>query len=57
MCEEYTELAPLVAFFCINMALKRNLEGYGSILLHVQGLQSNALSFFNLNFILYCVVL
>jgi hypothetical protein len=57
MCEWYTELSPLVAIFCTNMTVGKNLEGYDSVLLRAQGLQSNALSFFNLNFILYCVVL
>jgi hypothetical protein len=53
MCEGYTELAPLVAIFCTNMAVEKKSRGYDSILLRAQGLQS----FFNLNFILYRVVL
>jgi hypothetical protein len=55
MCEGYTELAPLVAIFCTNMAEERNLEGCDSILLHAQGLQSMLCHCLTLT--LFCIVL
>jgi hypothetical protein len=47
MCERYTELAPLVAIFRTNMAVEKKRRR----------LAVNTLSFFNLNYILYRVVL
>jgi hypothetical protein len=55
MCEWYTEISPLVAIFCTNTAVEQNLEGYDSILLRAQGLQS--MLFHSLNFTLFCIVL
>jgi hypothetical protein len=51
------ELVPLVAIFCTNMVVEKKSR---SLLLYTSScsrLAVNALSFINLNFILYCVVL
>jgi hypothetical protein len=55
MCERNTELAPLVANFALTWQYKRNPEGYDSILLHAQGLQSMLLH--SLTLTLFCTVL
>jgi hypothetical protein len=55
MSQGCKELTPLVANFCTNMAVEKNLEGYGSILLHAQGLQS--MLFYYLTLTLFCIVL
>jgi hypothetical protein len=57
MFERYTELAPLVAFFCTNMAVERKSRKLWLSTSPCPRLAVHALSFFNLNLILYCVVL
>jgi hypothetical protein len=57
MCEGYTDLAPLVAIFCTNMAVEKKSR---RLLLNTSScsrLTFNALLFFTLNFIFFCVVL
>jgi len=57
MCEGYMELAPLVAIFCINMAVEKKSCRLWLNTSTCSKLAVSALSFPNLNFILYCVVL
>jgi hypothetical protein len=57
MCEGYTELAPLVANLCTNMAVEKKSRRLWFNTFSCSRFTVNALSFFNLNVILYCVVL
>jgi hypothetical protein len=57
MFEGYTELAPLVAIFCTNVAVVKKSRRLWLNTSSCSRLAVNALSFFNLNFNLYCVVL
>jgi hypothetical protein len=56
MCEGYMGLAPLVSIFCTNMAVENKSRGVW-LNTSCSRFAVNAVSFFNLNFILYCVVL
>jgi hypothetical protein len=56
MCEGYMELAPLVAICCTNMAVGNKSRRLWLNTSSCSRLAVNAVSFFNLNFILCCVV-
>jgi hypothetical protein len=57
MCEGYTELAPLVAIFYTSMVVEKKCRRLWINTSSCSRLAVNALSFFNLNFILFFVVL
>jgi hypothetical protein len=57
MCEGYTELAPLVTIFCTNMTVEKKSRRLWLSTPSCSTLAHIALSFFNLNCIVYCVVL
>jgi hypothetical protein len=57
MCEGYTELAPLVAIFRTNMAVEKKSRRLWLNISSCSRFAVNTLSFFNLNYILYRVVL
>jgi hypothetical protein len=55
MCEGYTELAPSVAILCSNMAVEKKSRMPWLSTSSCLRLAVSALSFFELNFVLYCV--
>jgi hypothetical protein len=57
MCEGYTELAPLVAILYTNMTEEKKSRRLRLNTSSCSRLAVNVVSFFNLNFILYCFVL
>jgi hypothetical protein len=56
-CEGYTELPPLGTIFCTNIAAQKKSRGLWLNTSLWSRLAVNAVSFSNLSFILYCVVL
>jgi hypothetical protein len=56
ICEGYTKLEPLVEIFCTNMAVEKKSKTLWINTSSCARFVVNTLSFFKLNFILYCVV-